>query len=204
MNTYVLLLLSYLMGSIPSALIIGKIFTGTDVREHGSGNMGTTNVFRVLGKKYGIVVFLMDYTKGAVIVGLIHYNVITLDVYIHVLWFAAAAVIGHAFPIFAKFKGGKAVATSGGIITVLTPLVFALAISAFIITVYLSGYVSLGTLAAAAVGIATSIAILYDKPDMHPILIFYIVLLAFVIYKHKSNIKRLLNGTESGFKNKKK
>ena len=109
------LLCAYLIGSIPSALWIGKLFYQTDIRNHGSGNLGGTNTFRVLGKKAGIIVTLMDILKGTAATLLVFLPVFN-DVTVHALVLGAIAVVGHMFPIFAGFRGGKAVATSAGVI----------------------------------------------------------------------------------------
>src|SRR5699024_9599699 len=128
-------LIAYLLGSIPSALLVGKIGFNIDIREHGSGNMGATNTFRVLGLKAGSIVTLVDILKGTVATLL---PLLLFDVEINRLLLGLFAVIGHTYPIFAKFKGGKAVATSGGIFLGVNPLLFIIMVLSFLLTLYIS------------------------------------------------------------------
>ncbi len=200
MNTYVLLIFAYLLGSIPSSLLIGKIFHGIDIREHGSGNMGTTNTVRVLGKKSGFVVFFMDYIKGMIVVGLVYHGVIEPSIDIHPLWYGVASIFGHTVSIFAKFKGGKAVATSSGVVAVISPIIFISGITAFFVVLFITGYVSLGSTAAAITALVLTLILVDDTV----IILFFSAIFLFIIYKHKSNYVRLLNGTESNFKKNKK
>ncbi|WP_010649108.1 glycerol-3-phosphate 1-O-acyltransferase PlsY [Oceanobacillus massiliensis] len=180
-------IIAYLLGSIPSALIVGKAGYKVDIREHGSGNLGATNTFRVLGMKAGIIVTLADILKGtaATLIPLL------FDADVYILAIGLLAVVGHTYPIFARFKGGKAVATSSGIILGIYPLLFALMIATFLITLYLSKYVSLSS-------IITGIISLFISFFFHDIGLIIIIslLTAFVIYRHKENIKRIKNGTE--------
>ncbi len=200
MNTYILLIIAYLLGSIPSSLLIGKIFHGIDIREHGSGNMGTTNTVRVLGKKTGFIVFFMDYVKGMLVLGLVYHGVINPSIDIHPLWYGVASIFGHTASIFAKFKGGKAVATSAGVVTVISPLIFVSGISSFFIILFITGYVSLGSTAAAIVALVLTLIFIDDTV----IVIFYSAIFTFILFKHRTNYVRLLNGTESNFKKRKK
>ncbi len=199
MNTYILLIIAYLLGSIPSSLVIGKLFHGVDVREHGSGNMGTTNTIRVLGKKTGFIVFFMDYIKGMFIIGFVAHGIVEPSIDIHYLWFGVASILGHTTSIFAKFKGGKAVATSAGVIAVINPFVFLSGITAFFIVLFITGYVSLGSTAACVAALTVTLVFIDDIV----IIIFYIAIFAFIIFKHRSNYVRLMKGTESNFKKKK-
>ncbi|WP_164219632.1 glycerol-3-phosphate 1-O-acyltransferase PlsY [Virgibacillus sp. YIM 98842] len=184
-------IIAYLLGSIPSALIVGKIFYKLDIREHGSGNLGATNTFRVLGIKAGIAVTLADILKGtaAVLIPLLF----GADVYR--LAIGLFAVAGHTYPIFARFKGGKAVATSGGIILGINPILFLIMISTFILTLYLSKYVSLSSMVTGVVTIIVSI-IFQDTG----LIIVTSILTAFVFYRHKDNLKRIKNKTEPKIK----
>lgn len=184
-------IIAYLLGSIPSALIVGKIFYKLDIREHGSGNLGATNTFRVLGIKAGIAVTLADILKGtaAVLIPLLF----GADVYR--LAIGLFAVAGHTYPIFARFKGGKAVATSGGIILGINPILFLITISTFILTLYLSKYVSLSSMVTGVVTIIVSI-IFQDTG----LIIVTSILTAFVFYRHKDNLKRIKNKTEPKIK----
>ena len=118
-TTYLLFIVAYLLGSIPFALVVGKIGYGIDIREHGSGNLGGTNTFRTLGKKAGFTVTIADILKGTLATSLP--MIFGLD--IHPLWFGLAAVLGHVYPVFAKFRGGKAVATSAGVLLCYSPVV---------------------------------------------------------------------------------
>jgi|SRR5690606_17948110 len=194
MITGLIIVLSYLIGSIPSGLLIGKIFYKTDIREHGSGNLGATNTFRVLGKKAGIVVMVMDILKGTLATALPSlFNVfgLTMEWNIHILIVGLFATVGHMFPIFAGFRGGKAVATSGGVMLYYDPIFFLILVAAFLISLYLSKYVSLSSMVAAVV------AIIYSLFTLDPIFIIVVLLLAgFIIYRHRANIKRIRDKTE--------
>jgi glycerol-3-phosphate acyltransferase PlsY len=184
-------IIAYLLGSIPSALIVGKLFYKIDIREHGSGNLGATNSFRVLGVKAGIAVTLADILKGtiAVLIPLLF----GADVY--GLAIGLFAVAGHTYPVFAKFKGGKAVATSGGIILGINPILFLIMITTFILSLYLSKYVSLSSMITGIVAVIVSI-IFQDIG----LTIVIAILTAFVFYRHKDNLKRIKNKTEPKIK----
>ncbi|CAM4155387.1 glycerol-3-phosphate 1-O-acyltransferase PlsY [Jeotgalicoccus halotolerans] len=190
MYTVILLLIfSYLFGSIPFSLIISKTFYNIDLREHGSGNVGTTNTFRILGKKAGIVVLVLDLLKGAIPVWVA--MLVSTDVDFPVVIFGVVAAIGHVYSIFLKFKGGKAVATGGGAILAAAPIIFLVVLAAFLITLKLSKYVSLGSVLAA---VALLISVLFTG-DLFMIG-FGIILGIIVIVKHISNMKRIKEGTE--------
>lgn len=184
-------IIAYLLGSIPSALIVGKIGYKIDVREHGSGNLGATNTFRILGVKAGIIVTLSDILKGtaATLVPLL------FDADVYRLVIGLFAVIGHTYPVFARFKGGKAVATSGGILLGMSPLLFIIIFASFLATLYLTKYVSLSSMITGAVALITSI-IMQDIG----LIIVTALLAAFVFYRHKENIKRIKNKTEPKIK----
>ena len=182
-------ILAYVIGSIPFALIVGKIFYNTDIRTLGSGNLGTTNTFRCLGKKAGITVFVCDVSKGIVATFLPTLMLGRVD-FLSV--FGAFAMIGHVFPIFANFKGGKAVATGSGVFIFLYPMLSLLLLVIFFATLFLTGYVSLGSIlmSLTAIGYLSIFESGIDKWVM-------IVMCIFVIYVHKKNILRLINGTEN-------
>lgn len=183
----VIIVLAYLLGSIPSGLIIGKMFYGVDIREHGSGNLGGTNTFRTLGVKAGMAVTIADILKGTLAVLLILF----FDAEMHKLIAGIFAVIGHMYPIFAGFKGGKAVATSGGVLLGYAPVMFIIMVLIFFICLYITKYVSLASMLAAIVAVIYSIVV-WDPP-----LIIVVSLMAFfVIYRHRANIKRIVNKTE--------
>jgi len=183
----VLFAFSYLIGSIPFALIIGKLFYNTDIREHGSGNVGTSNTFRILGKKAGIIVLICDLFKGAIPVWI----ALLLGSDITVLFFGLVAAIGHVYSIFLKFKGGKAVATGGGAILAYAPLVFIILLATFLIVLYTSKYVSLASVSASIVFLIVSL-ITRDVP----LIIVAVVLAVVISVKHISNMKRIKLGTE--------
>ncbi|TYS11631.1 glycerol-3-phosphate 1-O-acyltransferase PlsY [Bacillus subtilis] len=182
-----LIILAYLIGSIPSGLIVGKLAKGIDIREHGSGNLGATNAFRTLGVKAGSVVIAGDILKGTLATALPY----LMHVDIHPLLIGVFAVLGHVFPIFAKFKGGKAVATSGGVLLFYAPLLFITMIAVFFIFLYLTKFVSLSSM---LTGIYTVIYSLFVH-DRY-LLIVVTLLTIFVIYRHRANIKRIINKTE--------
>ncbi|ASI35088.1 MULTISPECIES: glycerol-3-phosphate 1-O-acyltransferase PlsY [unclassified Exiguobacterium] len=187
-----ILILGYLLGSIPFALLVGKWGHGIDIRQHGSGNLGTTNTFRVLGKKAGIIVLIGDLGKGAVA----SLAPILLASELHPLFAGIAAVIGHIYPIFAKFKGGKAVATSGGMLLVTSPLLFLILLVSFLTTLRFSRMVSLSSIVAASIGIVAAVSIGIVQHDWI-VPTFFTVLALFVIFKHRDNIGRIRQGTES-------
>lgn len=183
-----ILLGGYLLGSIPSGVWIGKLFYKKDIRNFGSGNMGTTNAFRVLGKRAGIVVFLMDMLKGSAAVAL----AIILHAPFNPLLTGIAAIIGHVFPLFANFKGGKAVATSAGALLVYNPVLFVIGCALFAVTLYLTSMVSMASLTCFVV--VTILAFL-----VHDYFLGVIGLLVtiFVFIRHRQNIKRIENGAEN-------
>lgn len=180
-------IIAYLLGSIPSALLVGKIGFNKDIREHGSGNLGATNAFRVLGIKAGIIVTLSDILKGTVAAVI----PILFDAPVHPLLIGLFAVIGHTYPIFARFKGGKAVATSSGIILGSFPLLFVIMITTFLLSLYISKYVSLSSI---ITGVVTIFISLFYKDIVLIVIISFLTL--FVIFRHKENLKRIKNGTE--------
>ncbi|MDO5360034.1 MAG: glycerol-3-phosphate 1-O-acyltransferase PlsY [Jeotgalicoccus sp.] len=190
MYTVILLLIfSYLFGSIPFSLIISKTFYKIDLREHGSGNVGTTNTFRILGKKAGIVVLILDILKGAIPVWVA--MLVSTDVDFPVIIFGVVAAIGHVYSIFLKFKGGKAVATGGGAILAAAPIIFIIVLATFLITLKISKYVSLGSVFAA---IALMISVMFTGNLF--MIGFGIILGIMVIVKHTSNMKRIKEVTE--------
>lgn len=206
-----ILLLSYLVGSIPTSIVISKMVRGIDIREHGSGNAGGTNVFRVLGWKFGVLTILLDALKGVLAVVLIarlHYgtipftNLTPFDDFTLIQIFAGlAAVIGHIWTIFAGFKGGKGIATAMGFLVSIITIDLLLAIAVFVIVVSVSRYISLGSLVA-----AFSIPLIMfvrenifnvDIQGYGVILPFVICLALLVLYTHRGNVTRLINGKEN-------
>lgn len=199
MNFTVFGLIAYLLGSIPTAVWVGKTYYGIDVRQHGSNNAGATNTFRVLGKKPGIVVLLIDVLKGALAVLLPYFvlkNQWSVSEVIEVQLIAAImAIVGHVFPIFAQFKGGKGVATSLGVIVGIHPPAAGICLLIFLLVFITFKYVSLGAIVTA---IAFPLLIVfYFKVDSLWLQAFSIVLGSVVVFTHKKNIKRLINREES-------
>jgi glycerol-3-phosphate acyltransferase PlsY len=183
-----LFVLAYLFGSIPFGLLVGRLFFGIDIREHGSGNVGTTNVFRVLGKRAGIAVFAFDLLKGfvpALVASLLFEPWPTIFV-------AAAPVVGHMYSPFLKGRGGKGVATGAGVVLALAPVVFLTILAAWVVLVLVTRYVSLASIVA-AVSLPV-LVILGDDPV--PYQIAAVLVAAIVVFAHRGNIERLLHGTE--------
>ena len=188
------LFLSYLIGSISFALVVGKLFYKTDIRGYGSGNLGATNTFRVLGKKAGLIVAIADLLKGTSACLLPQIFNSTVNPIICGL----LAILGHVFPVFAGFKGGKAVATSTGVLLFLTPLGTLTGFVVFIYTLILSKYVSLSSMLA---GIAIFIySLIFEDKVIIALSLFISVL---VIILHRQNIKRIIKGTENKIGKKK-
>ncbi len=218
LNLLVIALLSYLVGSIPTSIIMSKIVKGIDIRQHGSGNAGGSNVFRVLGWKYGISVILLDALKGAIAVLLVarlYYgnfpfpNATPFDDFTLVQIIAGVfAILGHIWTIFAGFKGGKGIATGLGILVSIVTVDMLLALVVFTIVVAVSKYISLGSLAAAfsvpIIMIIRENVFNVDISGYHTILPLTIFLAFLVMFTHKANIKRLLQGNENKIKIKKK
>lgn len=195
MNTVIAILLAYLLGSIPSALWIGKIFYKTDIRQHGSGNLGGTNTFRTLGLKAGLIVSILDILKGtaATCLPLIPFFV---DTGLHPLFLGVIAVVGHMYPIFANFKGGKAVATSGGILLGYHWPIFVLMLVSFFIVLKISKMVSLTSMVLGVIALLyTVIYNTFFETDI-PLLVVIVLLTAFILYRHRANITRIKAGTE--------
>ncbi|HWJ76781.1 MAG TPA: glycerol-3-phosphate 1-O-acyltransferase PlsY [Niallia sp.] len=187
MDLIILILASYLIGSFPTALIIGKVFYGIDIRKHGSFNPGATNSIRVLGKRAGIVVLLLDIGKGALAASLPY----LLMVDINPLYTGLIAVIGHCFPIFAGFRGGKAIATTAGTLLVVNPLLFLITYIAFILVIFITKYVFLGSI---SVGL-TILLYAYFSPEITHDWLF-ILFLILLIFLHRSNIINFIQHKE--------
>ncbi|MBS4191854.1 glycerol-3-phosphate 1-O-acyltransferase PlsY [Bacillus sp. FJAT-49705] len=185
--TIFLFLIAYLIGSIPTALLVGRIAFNIDIREHGSNNPGATNTLRVLGKKAAIIVLLVDVGKGALAASL----PFLLGVEINPLLSGLIAVVGHCFPIFAGFRGGKAIATTAGVLLVTNIWMFAAAYLAFFIVIYFSKYVFYGSL---SVGLTLLIYSFFIPGREHE-LIFSIFLLL-LIFLHRSNINNFIHNQE--------
>ena len=189
------LLASYLLGAIPTSYLVSRTFARIDLRQHGSGNLGATNLYRVLGWKYAVPVALFDIAKGAIPVLLFAPQVSSSQLF--ALACGVAAILGHVFSVFVGFKGGKGAATAAGVMLGLTPLALGAAALVWTLVVLLTGYVSLGSIAAAAV---LPVAVyLLENPRAPELLWMDVAIAAGVIVLHRKNIQRLLNGTESRF-----
>ncbi len=189
------LVASYFVGAIPTSYLAGRLFRGIDLREHGSKNLGATNVYRTLGWKYAIPVGLVDVAKGAVPVLVFAPQVSASELF--ALACGIAAIVGHVFSVFVRFRGGKGVATAAGVMLGLAPMALGAVLVLWLVTLKLSGYVSLASIAAAAV---FPLAVyLLERPDRPEILWLDALVAAAIIWLHRTNIRRLLNGTESRF-----
>lgn len=192
---------AYLFGSIPTAVWVGKIFFNIDIREHGSKNAGATNAIRVLGVKAGLPVFFIDVLKGFFAVNLATFIDISQSSEVIILIQLAlgfAALLGHIFPIFAQFRGGKGVATLAGVVLALHPFATATAFGIFVLVVILTRYVSLGSMIA-GLSFPFIIEFLFNNSS-HTLLIFSIIVALLLIVTHIKNIKRLVKGEESKFR----
>lgn len=189
------LLASYFLGAIPTSHLVSRLFAKIDLREHGSGNLGATNLYRVLGWRYAIPVALFDIAKGAIPVLVFAPQVSDSELF--ALACGLAAILGHVFSVFVRFKGGKGVATAAGVMLGLTPLALAVCGIVWGLLVLLTGYVSLASIAAAA---TLPIAVyLLERPTTPELLWIDAAVAAGVILLHRRNIQRLLRGTENRF-----
>ena len=218
------LLAGYLLGSIPVGFLVARL-KGIDIRQHGSGNIGATNVFRTLGKGYGIFVFICDALKGLIAVrfGIFlsyqipwrvetmaqmqsPYSAVFTTHYYVSPWIGIlggiACILGHNFPVWLKFKGGKGVATSLGVVIGLVPLAAVISFAIWAIVLLTSRYVSLASIIA-AIAVPVIVAFTASPTDKTPLLVFTILAASLIVLRHKANIQRLLNGTENRFKKKK-
>ncbi len=201
MVKYLLVIFAYLIGSIPFSFILGKIFKGQDIRKLGSGNLGATNAFRVFGKPIGFAVLILDTLKSGFLVFIMINTdwMSTWDLF-PALIYGFISVIGHVFPIWFKFKGGKGVASSFGLLLIYNPLVALAMVITFLITEYITRYVSVSSTVAAIMAFITVVCLhFFVTPD----LIFVIITglsAALIIVRHRSNYKRLKLGTENRVK----
>lgn len=198
-----IIILSYLIGSFPTSIVVGKIVFGKDIRNYGSGNAGGTNTWRVFGWKAGIFVMLFDVGKGVIATLFVSrlpappvfaYQVIQLIA-------GSAAVLGHIWTIFGGFKGGKGVGTAAGMLVSLYPIAILICVGVFGIVLVLTGYVSLGSLSAALT--LPIVLVIMDTTgwhNVHPALLYFsIPIVILIFFTHRSNIKRLLHGEENRF-----
>lgn len=199
MKEVILIFIAYLIGSIPTALIISRYFFKIDIRDYGSGNMGATNTFRVLGSKFGTIVMVGDMLKGVFAVALYHflpyYLSNELDRTNFMLGLGIAAVVGHIYPIWAQFKGGKGVATLFGMVLAIQPVVAINCVAVFLAVLFLTRYVSLSSIIA---GVALPILVLwiYNEKEVF-YRVFAVAVAALIVLTHQKNIGRLLKGNES-------
>jgi glycerol-3-phosphate acyltransferase PlsY len=199
MKEVLFIVFAYLIGSIPTAVWISRYFFGVDIRDYGSGNAGATNTFRVLGSKWGTIVMSVDVLKGVIATSLY----ILLPFYMHNEWdrtnlmvgLGLAAVVGHIFPLWADFRGGKGVATLFGMILAIQPIVAVYCVGVFLLCLYLTRFVSLSSILAS---IAFMVLILFIFNEKEPLYrAFAIAVALLVILTHQKNISRLIRGSES-------
>ena len=204
MSLAILLLLSYLVGAFPSAVVFGRVFRRIDIRKHGSGNAGGTNAWRVLGWRIGLPVMLTDVAKGAfasALIARLPVGPLPLEFGMVALLCGLVAVLGHVFPVYIGFHGGKGVATGAGMLVVNAPLPVACALGLFALMLFLFGRVSLGSIMA-AVSLPISVFLIdrYTSIDYSILLLALTIALAlFILYTHRSNIRRLIKGEEKAF-----
>lgn len=215
------MIFSYLLGSIPFGLVVGKLFKKIDIREHGSKNVGSTNAVRVLGFKWGVLTFIFDCLKGALPILIVKYFIGDTNLYVLgsvnvIIMYGAASVIGHIYPIYIGFKGGKAVATSVGAVIAISPIIGVSGILIFFLIVWITKYASIASMiASVSVGVALWVdtvwlTIFIDAgPNNNSLqynlvnLILVSVLVCMILYKHRKNFIKLLKGTENKFGSKK-
>jgi acyl phosphate:glycerol-3-phosphate acyltransferase len=185
--TLLVFFIAYLLGSIPFALIVGKMLFGADIRDFGSGNLGTTNSVRILGKKAGLLVLIGDVSKGAIAA----YLPIWLNVDIDPMYVGFSAVFGHCFPIFAGFRGGKAVATTAGVLFILSPPLLVIGLAVFIGMIALTKYVAIGSISIAPVLFLYSLL----NGNMAYAILFFLFIPS-MLFLHRSNIRNIRDGTE--------
>lgn len=199
MKEFLLIILAYFIGSIPTAILISKRFFGIDIREYGSGNMGATNAFRVLGPKYGTIIMVLDILKGMAAVGLFwllpYYINNELERTNFMMGLGLTAVMGHIFPVFAQFKGGKGVATLLGMLIAVQPLVAVCCVGVFVLVLYLTRYVSLSSILG-AIMLPVCVLWIWNEDELS-YRIFALLVAALVIVTHQKNIGRLIKGNEN-------
>lgn len=215
LSLIIVIVLSYLLGSFPTAMLIGKFFKGVDPRKFGSRNMGSTNAFRVLGWKLGLLVQVIDIAKGLVatlVISKIFYGKLPFenitpftDITLVQIFAGIAAVVGHVWTIFASFKGGKGINTAAGVLVSLAPIDATISVGIFILVLISSGYVSLGSITAAfsfpLVMFLRENLFKVEVSGYHTMIYFSIGISVFFLYTHRANIKRLLTGEENRFEN---
>lgn len=213
LSLIVVIVLSYLVGSFPTAIVVGKFTKGVDLRNHGSGNMGSTNAFRVFGWKLGLLVQVIDIAKGlaaTLLISKLFYGKLPFenktpfeDMTLVQLIAGASAVVGHVWTIFADFKGGKGINTTAGVLLSLAPIDATISIGVFVLVLVSSGYVSLGSISAAfAFPLVMFLRENVFKVDVNgysTMIYCSMAVCIFLIYNHRANIKRLMYGEENRF-----
>lgn len=208
-----IIILSYIVGSIPTGLLVGRWLKGIDIRTQGSGNIGSTNVMRTLGWKLGLLVQVGDITKGLIavlVIARLHYGDFPFnnrtpfdDITIVQIIAGIAAVVGHIFSVFLNFRGGKGINTAAGMLVGIAPIDISIALIVFVLVLLSTGYVSLGSLSAAT-AFPTTMFIRFnvfhvDIPSYHTLILFSIATTLLLFYAHRANIRRLLAGQENQF-----
>lgn len=204
MTLAILILLAYLLGSIPTAVWYGKTFHKIDVREHGSGNAGATNTLRILGNKAGFIVLFIDLLKGFLASSLIYFSALEVEPQNHFnfqMALGVTAVLGHVYPIFAGFKGGKGIATILGMCIALNWQIALICILVFVTIVAITKYISIGSIITAGIGAILSFYFYNNNVLAN---CFFCVIAILVVYTHRTNITRLKAGTENKLSFKKK
>ncbi|MCD6205692.1 MAG: glycerol-3-phosphate 1-O-acyltransferase PlsY [Candidatus Marinimicrobia bacterium] len=205
LNLIVILLLSYLMGSLPTSIIVARITKGIDIRQYGSGNAGGTNSFRVLGWKAGLFVSLVDIGKGTfatLVISTLRFGELPFESQSAVMILAGlAAILGHTYTIFAGFKGGKGVATGAGMLLGLFPVAFLICLLVFAVVLFTTGTVSLSSISAAvSLPIALFLLDQFTSAEVDAVLKgVSLIIPLFIIFTHRTNIRRLLKGEENSF-----
>jgi glycerol-3-phosphate acyltransferase PlsY len=196
MDAVLWLVASYCLGAIPTSYLAGKLFRGIDLRLHGSRNLGATNLYRVMGWRFAVPVGLFDIAKGAIPVLLFGPREPGIPYF--PIWCGIMAVVGHVFSVFVGFRGGKGVATAAGMVIALAPLAFPVVLVAWALVVWLTGYVSLGSIVAAALFPIADFVLQPTRRSWVSVS-FDVGIAVFIIWKHRVNIQRLLSGTENRF-----
>ena len=199
MKEFLLIAIAYFIGSLPTAVLVSKVFFGIDIREYGSGNSGATNTFRILGPRWGTLVMIVDVIKGVAATSLYillpYYLTSELDRTNFMVGLGMAAVVGHIFPIWADFRGGKGVATLFGMILAIQPIVAVCCVAVFLLVLYLTRFVSLSSILA-SIAFAVFILVIFNEKELL-YRAFAIGVALLVILTHQKNISRLLRGSES-------
>ncbi|MEA3499953.1 MAG: glycerol-3-phosphate 1-O-acyltransferase PlsY [Candidatus Marinimicrobia bacterium] len=197
MDIAIVIILSYIIGSFPTAIIVGKISKGIDIRDYGSGNAGATNVFRELGWKLGLITAIIDVFKGFTATYWIA-KIGSSNIELLMILAGISAILGHSFTIFGGFRGGKGVATATGMLIALFPIAIPICLVIFLITLFTTGHIALGSMSASiTLPIILSIMKFVMNMNIDPYLFYFsLIIPIFIIFTHRSNIKKLIDGTE--------